>query len=311
MKQTEQMRVLVLQGGNSSEREVSLRSAQSVIQALHDLNHFVTTYDPILGMDGLSDYVDRVDVVFPVLHGAQGEDGSVQAALERIGLPYVGADSGVSALCFDKSLFRLEAAKLGYTVPPGQLVDQDSVTKSKLMEQPFVLKPVNGGSSIDTIICKDPTQFNIEKLGLFERHSQMLLEKLVDGTEITVPVLLDEPLPVIEILPPSGEVFDYDNKYNGATQENCPPLTIDLPTQAEAQEIAVEIHTRLGVRHFSRTDMIVDREGKIYVLELNTIPGLTSESLFPKSAAVAGISMTELVHKLIEAAAEKSGSGGS
>jgi D-alanine-D-alanine ligase len=128
----------------------------------------------------------------------------------------------------------------------------------------------------------------------------MLLEELIDGTELTVPVLGATSLPVIEIIPPKNQEFDYENKYNGATQELCPPQHIDTPKQQEAQRLAELIHNQVGARHLSRTDIILDREGKMWVLELNTMPGLTDQSLFPKAAQSSGMSMPQLVQRLVD-----------
>lgn len=297
------MCVLVLQGGDSSEREVSIRSAQSIIRALKQRGCSVVTYDPVSGLDGLSELVGKVEVVFPALHGQHGEDGMVQAELERLGLAYVGADAKVSELCFNKHLFREAVRYLGMTVPGGQVVDLHSVFSSPLTTKPFVLKPVDGGSSIDMYICKNPDDCRVNFDEVFSRHDQMLMEELVEGSEITVPVLLDQALPVIEIIPPAGEDFDYENKYNGKTQENCPPTKVSEKLQQQAQAIALSIHQELGVRHLSRIDMIIGHDGAINVLELNTMPGMTEHSLFPKSANAVGISMSDLVHSLIQAAA--------
>jgi D-alanine-D-alanine ligase len=296
------MKILVLLGGTSAEQEVSLRSGRAVINALNARGHEVVGYNPADGVEGLRQFVGKVDVVFPVLHGKMGEDGVVQAELERLGLKFVGTGSAVSRLCFDKIIFKHRVQDLGHNVPPGKLVNRSEFEKSPLSAQPFVLKPNDGGSSIDTVIAKNPTSKRSEALSLFDRHSIMLLEQLIAGTEITVPVLDSQALPVIEIVPPDGEEFDYENKYNGKSQELCPPVSVSAGLQQKAQSIAADIHQRLRVRHFSRTDMIVTDDGELSVLELNTIPGLTSGSLFPKAAKVAGLSMEDLAEKLIQMA---------
>ena len=128
----------------------------------------------------------------------------------------------------------------------------------------------------------------------------MLIEALIIGQEITVPVLIDTALPVVEIIPPAGQEFDYSNKYNGATTENCPPQFVSEDLQKQAQAIALEMHTVMGCRHFSRTDMIIDAASStIFTLEINTLPGMTPESLFPRAAKTAGIEISELVDKLV------------
>jgi D-alanine-D-alanine ligase len=293
------MRVLVLLGGDSNEREVSLRSGAAVRDALTDGGHDVQIFDPQQGYEGLKDFVGKVDFVFPILHGKGGEDGTVQAELEKSGFKYLGADSRVSRFCFDKVAFKKLLNKLSILVPKGEVVTKDSILNSGLIKKPYVLKPIDGGSTIDAFIIRNP-KTNSYNPKVFNKYGKMLLEELIIGSEITVPVLGDTALPVIEIIPPDGKEFDYENKYNGATAEICPPKTVFEDKQKEAQEIAEKVHNAAGVRHLSRTDIIIDKDGKLWVLELNTMPGMTAQSLFPKSAAVVGITMPQLVNKFVE-----------
>jgi D-alanine-D-alanine ligase len=167
------------------------------------------------------------------------------------------------------------------------------------LRNPYVLKPLNGGSTLDAFIIRDPGNRNYDPR-IFDHYELMLLEELIVGTEITVPVLGTTALPVIEIIPPKGEEFDYENKYNGETQELCPPQHLNEAMQKEAQSLTEKIHKEVGARHLSRTDIIVDKENKLWVLELNTIPGLTDRSLLPKAAAAAGINMQQLVDKFAD-----------
>lgn len=292
------MKVLVLLGGNSNEREVSLRSGKAVAEALKTAGHEVSEYDPRQGYGGLAQFVGKVDCVFPILHGRGGEDGEVQAELEKLGLKYLGADSKVSKVCFDKELFKKELDKLNILTPEREIVTKQSIQNSNITKKPYVLKPVQGGSSVDTFVVRDLSKPYDPRV--FDHYQLMMLEELIEGTEITIPVLGNSALPVIEIIPPQGQEFDYENKYNGATQEICPPQHVDAAKQQEAQRIAELVHIKVGVRHLSRTDIIIDKDGKLWVLELNTIPGLTNQSLFPKAAAVAGISMQQLVQKFLD-----------
>jgi D-alanine-D-alanine ligase len=293
------MNVLVLSGGVSNEREVSLRSGTSVRDALTDSGHEVYVYDPQQGMEGLAGFVGKVDCVFPILHGRGGEDGTVQAELERLGFKYLGSDSRVSKLCFDKSAFKEILNKLSILTPKSELVTKLSIGSSPLLRNPYVLKPLNGGSSLDAFIIRNPGSRTYDPR-IFEHYQLMLLEELIEGTELTVPVLGTTSLPIIEIIPPKNQEFDYENKYNGATQELCPPKHIDGAKQQETQRLAELIHNQVGARHLSRTDIIMDREGKMWVLELNTMPGLTDQSLFPKAAQSSGMSMPQLVQKLVD-----------
>jgi D-alanine-D-alanine ligase len=293
------MNVLVLLGGSSGEREVSLRSGKAVAEALVLAGHNVEQYDPADGYAGLADFVGKVDAVFPILHGKGGEDGELQAELEKLGFKYLGADAKASALCFDKVEFKKILNKLSILTPEGKLVTREEFIDSKLSKSPFVLKPLDGGSTIDTYIIRHPESEKVD-LEVFDRYQSMLLEELIEGDEITVPVLGTAALPVIEIIPPEGKEFDYENKYNGATQEICPPVNVTSENQAKAQAIAEQVHQAAGVRHLSRTDIIIDKDNNHYVLELNTIPGMTGQSLFPNSAKVAGYTMEELVGKFLQ-----------
>ncbi len=292
-------RVLVLSGGDSDERAVSLRSGTAVATALQAAGYDVVMADPrdsdVLPHD--------IDVVFPALHGEGGEDGLLQAALEANNMPYVGSDSVASALCFDKWRWRKTVGSQQVPVATGALVTRDSLRDQPLASKPFVLKPFTGGSSIDTFIVRDPAHADWAQIeDSFTRHPEMLLESLVSGIEITVGVLGDAALPVIEIVPPENGEFDYENKYNGATRELCPPEHIGQHAQEAAKALAVKVHQLCGCRDMSRTDMIVGPDNSLTVLETNTIPGLTDQSLLPKAAATAGLSMSELCDQLVQMA---------
>lgn len=295
-------KVLVLSGGDSDERAVSLLSGAVVTDALQAAGYSVSNADPA---DGLTDTVLRhVEVVFPVLHGAGGEDGILQARLERMNIPFVGSGSTASALCFNKAKYKELLREKGIPTPVGSVVDRLGFNASPISQRPYVLKPFKGGSSIDTIIARSPDTVQSQTIdGVFTRHVKLLLESLVVGTEITIGVLNEDPLPVIEIIPPANGEFDYENKYNGSSLELCPPRSIDTDTQRQAQELAVRIHKLTGCRGLSRTDIIIGNDGTLWVLETNTLPGMTKQSLYPKAAAVASIPMPELVDRLVRLAA--------
>lgn len=292
------MNVLVLLGGNSPERDVSLRSGTAVAEALISAGHKVSKYDPINGYQGLDKFINEVDVIFPILHGIGGEDGEVQKELEARKFRFLGSGSEVSKLCFDKVRSKEKIVEIGFKTPKSEVVDLDSFTKSDIAKASFVLKPIEGGSTIDTFIINDPND-KID-LTIFNRYSTMLLEELIEGVEITVPVLADKALPVIEIIPPEGEDFDYENKYNGETQELCPAENVTTKLQHQAQDIALTLHKSLEVKHLSRTDIIINENNELYVLEINTMPGMTNQSLFPKAASVSGLTMEQLVENFIE-----------
>jgi D-alanine-D-alanine ligase len=297
------IQVCVLAGGDSDEREVSQRSGAAVAQALTTAGYAVTILDTTDNLAALRASGTSFDVVFPALHGKGGEDGTVQQQLDALKLPYVGTGAAASALCFDKWRYKQFLLDHNYPVTSGELVDAEGFLTAALREKPFVLKPHDGGSSIDTFIVRDPATAPLEKIAeAFGRHHQLLLEPLIEGIEITVGVLGDKALTTIEIIPPAGGDFDYTNKYNGTTAELCPPEHVSQAAQTKAEQLAVTLHTALGCHGFSRTDMILQADDTLVILETNTIPGMTDQSLLPKAAAAKGIDMPTLVDMLVKSA---------
>jgi D-alanine-D-alanine ligase len=298
----EGMKILLLGGGAGPEREVSLRSAAAIRDGLDDLGYDVVVADPADGDSAVKQAAAQCDVILPILHGVGGEDGSLQKVLDETGKPYLGSGVAVSELCFDKERLKDLLRRNDILTPKSAVVTAASFNKSDLIRAPFVLKPIADGSSMGMMIVRE-LPFDADKAAeLLARYGKMLLEELIVGIEITVGVLGDKALPVIEIVPPTGGEFDYENKYNGDTKELCPPQNVSAELQEQAQRLAERIHTLAGARHLSRTDMMIDKAGTIYVLEINTLPGMTSQSLFPKSAAAAGISWPKLVAKFVEMA---------
>lgn len=297
------MRILVLGGGTSPERAVSLRSSEAVQRALEVMGHDVRFVDPAdTDEAALRREAKAAEVVFPILHGAGGEDGSVQRLLDELHVPYLGSDAAACARTFDKVRFKRLLEDAGITTPAWDVWDEAAMARSPLAGRPFVLKPITGGSSIDTFIVRRPPGPRAAIDEALSRYGTMLAEALIEGREITVGVLGGTALPVVEIVPPEGAEFDYENKYNGATAELCPPQGVDAATQARAQELALQVHRLTGCRHVSRTDMLIDANGTLYVIDTNTIPGLTAQSLLPKAAAAAGLEWTELVQRFLELA---------
>jgi D-alanine-D-alanine ligase len=295
--------VIVLAGGTSDEREVSLRSGGAVVKALRAAGHQVDEIDPADTLPGRLSDLQAADVVFPALHGAGGEDGTLQKYLEENNIRFVGSGSKASALCFDKIAYDAFLEDTDLSLPETALVDWATYQGSFLAISPHVLKPNDGGSSIDTFIIREPQQRDLNALQqAFDRHGKLILQELIPGAEITVAVVGDKALPTIEIIPPADQEFDYENKYNGATQELCPAQHISQAIQDEAERLASHIHTLTGCLDMSRTDFIIGPNDTLYVLETNTIPGLTDQSLLPKAAAVAGYAMPGLCDMLVQAA---------
>jgi D-alanine-D-alanine ligase len=296
------MKIVVLGGGSSPERSISLQSSRAVYDALTDLGHETTYLDPVDGEHEIIEAARKADVVFPILHGAGGEDGEIQAILERAGKPYLGSGVEASQVCFDKVVFKEFLLARGLPTANFAIVSRETFDQSGVSQHPFVLKPILGGSSIDLVIEREPKGMTKKIEEVFGRHHNLLCEELAEGIEITAPVLGEEALPVIEIVPPAGENFDYENKYNGETAEIVPAKHIDAAKQKEIQKLALQIHHEVGARHLSRTDMIIMKDGRICVLEMNTSPGMTAQSLFPKAAAAGGYSFSKLVAKFVDLA---------
>ncbi len=293
------MQVIVLGGGTSTEREISLKSAAAVTKALDAAGYEVTQIDPAIGLAELEKHNPDC-VVFPMLHGAGGEDGIIQRYLEDRQLPFLGTGSKASAVCFDKHLTRQALVAAGLPVAKGDVVTRQTYWNHELAAQPHVLKVSRGGSSIGTLIVSNVQARLPEQVeGIFSLDSQAIIEELVTGTEITVPILGDRALPIIEIRPPTGQDFDYENKYNGQTQELCPPPSLDVDNQAAASQLALGAHRALHCRHLSRTDIIVRPDNTMVILEINTIPGMTENSLYPKAAQAAGLTMEKLMQEFM------------
>lgn len=300
--------VLVIGGGPSEERVISSLSSKAVFGALESQGYQVEYYDWDGSRQWLNDNLSRFDVVLPILHGAGGEDGIIQKILEDAKAVYLGSNSEVSALCFDKTRSLQKMLDLGITIPEGQIVTHEQYKAHPLYNVPHVLKPYDGGSSIDTYILSDPKDRPEELIEQsFTKHPKMLIEQFIEGVEITVPILDGELMPIIEICPPKNGTFDYINKYNGATIELCPARHLTLEQQNIANDWALKIYRSFGCRHLARIDMIV-AEDDIYVLEVNTLPGMTDKSLYPKSPAAIGIDFKALVVRLVELAQKGGGS---
>lgn len=293
-------KVLVIGGGPSPEREIALLSSKAVFDALDSKTYDKEFYDWDGSVEWLHENLVRFEVVLPILHGAGGEDGTIQRILESANMPYLGSGSVVSELCFDKTRALQELQNHKVLVPEGTAVSYTEYQDHPLKMRPHVLKPHQGGSSIDTFILSDPSDAPHKQIEeSFATYGTMLLEEYVDGIEITAPILNGAVFPIIEIQPPKNGTFDYTNKYNGKTKELCPPENLDQRIQKQASIIALKVYKILGCRHLARIDMIV-RDDTIYVLEANTMPGMTSQSLFPKSFAAANIEFPALVETLVE-----------
>ena len=305
------LKVALLSGGISSEREVSIKSGNQVYKALDKAKYDVTRYDPATDLGELLADASGIDVAFIVLHGPYGEDGTVQGLLDLLHIPYQGSGVLGSALAIDKWSSKRLYKEAGLPVPPfevfvrGRAYDPEAVAGEPGF--PLVVKPRYGGSSIGTSIVQTVQQLPAALNRAFEYGPHVILEAYLQGTEITGGVLGNDDLqllPIVEVIPESGYTFfDYEAKYReGATREIC-PAPISQTISERAQSYAAAAHQALCCRGYSRTDMIIHDE-TVYVLETNTIPGMTPVSLFPLAAKTAGISFSQLLDRLIELALE-------
>lgn len=303
--------VALLVGGASGEREVSLASGDGARQALEEAGFRVTVLDPAVKND-LKALIDgSFDVAFICLHGKYGEDGTLQGLLEMIGLPYIGSGVWSSSLAIDKAKSKVFYKMFDIPVPPsitlhaGVPFDIDDLLSG--LGEHCVVKPATEGSALGVFIVegKDEIQKAIEKVWEFD--DEILVERYIDGKELTVAVVGNEDpraLPIIEIVP-VNEFYDYESKYTpGASQHICPARLSDETTEL-VQELAVKAHLALDCSGVSRSDFILDNDGACWILETNTIPGMTGTSLLPDAACAAGISFAELCTMLIGFALEK------
>lgn len=306
------LRIELISGGWSQEREVSLKSGDAVFDALDKDKYEVRRLDPRDELVTLLQNAKDIDLVMLLLHGKKGEDGTIQGLLDLLGLRYVGSGVLASALAMNKVLSKELFRNAGLTVPrgitvaPGEYVDTHALFSA--LGSPAVIKPVGEGSSIGLEICGTEQEAEQSIRDILATGQEVLAEEYIGGIEVTCPVLgnkTPEPLPAIEIIPREEyRFFSYTAKYvSGASEEICPARLVSN-VYRKVQECAVRAHEVLGCRHLSRTDMIVVDED-VYVLETNTIPGMTKNSLFPLAAKTAGISFPRLMDRLIELAFEE------
>lgn len=332
------MKIVVLGGGISPERQVSLETSEAVLSALRENGHKAIFVDMFLGLDmvsealfdaedGLLGHLHRsisasvrelqdayeaggessvgkgvleicrlADFVFLALHGEDGEDGKIQGTLDLLGIPYNGSGTMGSAMAMDKAITRQIMGLCGISTAP------------LVSDPPCVVKLVHGGSSIGLQICDTDGELEDALSRIRGYKDEYIIERKLEGTEVSVGVLDGRPLPPIEAIPPKGRALDYEAKYT--TGENAMtvicPARISAGLTGEVQELAVRIHKALRLSGYSRTDFIIDREGKIWGLEVNTLSGFTKTSFIPLAASRAGISFSRLCETLIAAGIRRS-----
>ncbi len=336
------MNIVVIAGGTSSERDVSIVTGKMVTKSLRRNGHKANMIDVFLGSkeydsakeffeasndvellaDELAEassdianiiskrsqegkgffganvleYCKEADLVFIALHGSNGEDGKVQAVFDLMGIKYTGTDYISSAISMNKQLTKKMLVVEGVPMPKGIMLKKGH--KIEYVPYPCVVKPCCGGSSVGVSIANDETEFDKAVEEAFSYEDEIVVEEYVKGREFSVGVVDGKALPIIEIEPLEG-FYDYKNKYDGSTKETCPA---DLPEDIAKQmqryaEMACEI---VGIKTYARVDTLLNEEGQIYCLEINTVPGMTPTSLLPQEAAAAGMSYDELTETIIK-----------
>jgi D-alanine-D-alanine ligase len=334
----DKLKVAVLFGGTTEERDVSLASGVQVVRALREAGHQVVPVDTaqgVLGPEAEAALLHRgiapappaetsldvlrtgditallrapelsgVDVLFLALHGGAGEGGALQALLDLVGVPYTGSGMLGSAIAMDKDISKRLFRLAGVPTPEWLMAPATVEDVETHIGWPAVVKPSKQGSSVGMTVVKRPAELAaaIELAGRFD--DEVMIERFVPGRELTVPVLGDEPLPVGEIIS-THEVFDYEAKYQPGGAQEIFPADLTGRQTVEVQMHAVHAHRALKLRGFSRIDFRLDEVGEFWCLEANTLPGLTGASLFPKGAAAAGIPFPEVCDRLCRLALEE------
>ncbi|MFH1414286.1 MAG: D-alanine--D-alanine ligase [Candidatus Omnitrophota bacterium] len=304
-------KVGVLMGGPSSEREISLKSGEAVYRALKDADIDVALLD--IKTDRTQENTrflrsHKLNCAFVALHGRFGEDGQIQSILEKLKIPYTGSGVAASKLAMDKAASRAIFKTYGLHVPKSLVIERSSYGKSwKSLHNlgvPLVIKPASHGSSIGLSVIRDQKYFDkaLDEAFVFDR--KVIAEKYIEGRELTVGILDNYALPVIEIIP-KKPFFDFQAKYQPGMTSYIVPAKLDLKSANKVKQAALLAHLLLGCSGFSRADIILSTDNLPYILEINTIPGLTQTSLLPKAAKSVGIDFDQLCLRLVELAYEK------
>ncbi len=295
------MHVAVLKGGMSAEREVSLTSGAAVEKALLALGHSVVAID--VSSNVVEDLLRaKPDAVFNALHGRYGEDGCIQGLLEILKIPYTHSGVLASAVAMDKPMAKVVFEKAGIRVARGVVAHKDELIAGDVMPRPYVVKPSNEGSSVGVKLVFEKDNFHFTKEN-WPYGETVLVEQYIAGRELTCAILDDVALGVTEITIPAG-FYDYENKYTAGGSVHICPAQLPQKIYDEVMAMALAAHRALGCRSLTRSDFRWDEhgDGKVYILETNTQPGMTPMSLSPELAAYAGISFNELVARILKTA---------
>lgn len=329
--ENKKLKIALLLGGMSTERAVSKSSSKSILAALRSLGHNVTLVDPAYGTNqpvneedffnekdftelSSRNYVeavnsplfDNIDIAFIGLHGKYGEDGMIQSLLELRGINYTGSGILSSSLSMDKVMSKILFRHYGIETPEWIAVERDKYTSDNLPEKikksfgyPCVIKPNDQGSTVGLTVCKDESEVN-DAVKLAHKYSRIaLIEEFIEGRELTVGVIEQTSLPVLEIRPKHG-LYDYECKYTSGMSEYIVPADVHKEVSNKLREQALLAFNSLGCYGYGRLDFRLTPENKSYCLEMNTLPGMTSTSLVPKMAKAIGISFEELIDRILK-----------
>jgi D-alanine-D-alanine ligase len=330
------LKVAVLFGGDSMERDVSAASAAQVVRALRARGHSIIAVDaargtlgadaerelltgridrlpppPSAGRSGLPAVVDStgaaadlrdIDLVFVALHGGSGENGAIQSVLDLAGLPYTGSGRLASAIAWDKDVAKRLFLAAGVPTPEWLMAPVDAPTVAAKIGYPAIVKPNGQGSTVGLTLVESPEGLDAAIATAARFDSEVMIERYIPGRELTVGILGDEPLAVGEIVPAEGPIFDYAAKYQPGGAQEIFPADLTAKQTRRVQELGLKAHVALKLDDYSRADFRLDGEGGLWCLEVNTLPGLSSSSLLPRSAAAVGIDFPELCERICKAA---------
>ncbi len=298
MAETTQLKITVMLGGPSAEREVSLRSGASVAAALRARGHEVLELDP-----QLPGWVvpAGTDVVFLALHGTYGEDGRVQAELEKQGVLYTGCGPEASRIGFDKALTKQRCVAAGVPTARFLVVESATAPWPEGWQPPVVLKPVCQGSSVGLHFVERVSDWGAALVEALQHDARVLVEEKITGRECTVGILGEQTLPLVEVRPKTG-IYDYQTKYSNGTTEYLCPAPFDEATTERARVAALGAFRAIGGRDYARVDVIIQPDGSPVVLEINTLPGMTETSLLPMGAQAMGLTFGDLCQRMVDLA---------
>ena len=296
------MKIGILVGGISSEKEVSIASGKSIEFACLALGHKVQMLDPKDDIENIKSSIMETDLVFNGLHGGDGENGKISKFLESLDVPFTGSDSVSSAICMNKSKTKEIVSKNSILTPDWLLVKHnDQLDSVGNLGFPLVVKPNDQGSTIGLSIVDSKSQL----LGAYSLArnfaDSIIFERYIKGRELTCSIIGDKAYPVLEIIP-KKDIYDYECKYTKGMSEYICPADLSESISLSIQDISLKAHTALGCRHYSRVDFLLDENDNIWFLEINTLPGMTETSLLPKSLKSAGLSFNEVIELIINEA---------